>query len=169
MENVYESEIKRIRELTDQGDLQELMRSFDGFNKDYFRFKPDKEKFPCPQNDSVIDEEKSVKWNREEITKLQNAYNEERDRLFNERNRIQAAYKEDLARLMGAEFGLSPEEAQVVWCRAWEDSHSGGIYDVCSRFSELADVAWGLKAIWEKNAAHQNGMPERDESGEIER
>lgn len=37
------------------------------------------------------------------------------------------------------DYGLCREEFDVIWNKAWEDCHSGGLYEVYGRFDSLYD------------------------------
>ena len=63
---------KKMKEIKDINLLEEKCYNF--FNE--YSFKPDREQFPYPKIGEVLDEEKSVKWNREEVYRLREAHDE---------------------------------------------------------------------------------------------
>ena len=92
---------------------------------------------------TVIDEEKSVRWNREEVERIREEYTEEVKRLNRERNK---KYNEVVIRiiaLISKETGLSEEKARLLWSFTYEHHHSYGdtlfqyLEEYCDLYNDL--------------------------------
>lgn len=112
-----------------------------------FSCKPDRSKFPYPKVGTVIDEEKSVRWNREEAEKQRAAYAEEVARLNKEKNEISLLYEEEMVKKLAKEYGMSLQEAKVVYKYSYEKGHSDGVFSVLNEFDWLAEMWRDLKKI----------------------
>lgn len=115
-----------------------------------YHFKPDREEFPYPKVGTVLDEEKSVKWNREEVERLRTAYeNEVKNRqkeFYDNVNALEERAKELLAK----EYGFSKKETDIIWAKANEDGHAYGIVEVYNHFVDLADMYEQLNEAHER-------------------
>jgi len=125
-----------IKKLTD---INVILESWDMFYKN-FSCKPDEKEFPKYNRGDIIDEGKSVKWNREEIERRINARAEEVKRLKTLRNKLYNLYEQTAIKILAKEYKISIKEAGILWRKAYEDSHSFGVTSVYSTFSELADM-----------------------------
>ena len=74
----------------------------------------------------VIDEEKSVRWNREEVERLQNAYSEEVKRLNREKNKAIGDAADRAIKYIANELNISFEKATVLWDFIYERHHAYG-------------------------------------------
>lgn len=93
--------------------------------------------------DHVFDEDKSVKWNREQVEDNNRRYLEEVKRLNTEKNRRRDELHERIYKAIQDEvgYGLSRRKATLLWNRAYEDGHSYGIREVVSNLDELMELA----------------------------
>ena len=75
----------------------------------------------------------------------------DRMEVYNERKdsytRDLAAYRakvrdrrDDLKEDLGTSFDLTASQTEVVFAKAWEDGHSGGVSEVINLFGELVDL-----------------------------
>lgn len=78
-----------------------------------FSCRPDREDFPYPKIGSTLDEEKSVRWNREEVDRLRAVYNDEVKKLQKLHNEINKAYENRMTVLLAKEYKLSKEQASL--------------------------------------------------------
>ena len=74
----------------------------------------------------VIDEEKSVRWNREEVERLNKEYKEEFARLTRERGDAINKCTERAIAQIAEETGLSKEKAEILWNFVYERYHAFG-------------------------------------------
>ena len=94
--------------------------------------------FKCVQTGMVLDEEKSVRWNREEVERLKGVYSAEVKRLTFEKNlAIQAATKRTI-RLLATDLGVSEEKAGVLWDFIYAKHHAfGDMFRYIDEYEEL--------------------------------
>ena len=125
-----------IKKLTD---INVILESWEMFYKN-FSCKPDEKEFPKYNRGDIIDEDKSVKWNREEIERRINVRAEEVKRLQTLRNKLDNLYDKTMKKALAKKYKISVKEAGIIWAKAYEDGHSFGIRCVYDTFSELADM-----------------------------
>lgn len=71
------------------------------------------------------------------------AYNEAMETYRADKDAYNATLRDRQAELvvdLAAEYDLSPDQATVIFRKAWEDGHSGGIGEVIMIFEELLDM-----------------------------
>ena len=89
---------------------------------------------------TVIDEEKSVRWNREEVDRLRLAYDEEVKRLNREKNAAIVAVTDRAVKLIAYEADISEEKARLVWDFVYERGHAyGEMFNMLDDYIELAE------------------------------
>lgn len=138
-----------IKKLTD---INVILESWEMFYKN-FSCKPDEKEFPKYNRGDIIDEDKSVKWNREEIERRINVRAEEVKRLQKLGNKLDNLYEKTIIKALANKYKISVKEAGIIWRKAYEDSHSFGVKYVYDTFVELADMYEELrKAANEKSA-----------------
>ena len=92
---------------------------------------------------TVIDEEKSVRWNREEVERLRNEYDEEAKRLNRIKNEKYNEAVERIINLISKETGLSKEKAGKLWSYAFYKYHADSdslflnLEELCDLYNEL--------------------------------
>lgn len=94
------------------------------------------------KDDTIIDENKSVKWNRDEVQRL----NEEvKQKIVNERHyhnlidkAVASVIKESVNSWYMEEF--TDEAISIIYSKAWEDGHSYGFSEVYSYFRDYMDM-----------------------------
>lgn len=91
----------------------------------------------------IFDEEKSVKWNREQVDRNNTAYIKEVARLNTLRNKERDRIYEEIYTAIRQEVGhnLSRKKAIVIWNLAYEWGHSSGIGEICCYLDELIGLA----------------------------
>lgn len=104
-----------------------------------------KPSFPKPRTGDVIDEDKSVKWNREEVTRLQNAYDEEVKKLNTKKNKCRDDLYKELYKVIRKEVGgITINDAQQIFQYAYSEGHSYGYNEVFIRLDELIPLIRGI-------------------------
>ena len=88
-------------------------------------------------DDHVIDENKSVKWNREEVVRRNEKIKAEKNVALTDQ------FKEDVIEyiLKNYEINNNKEIAISVYKMAWETGHSYGLHDVLQEVIEFAEFA----------------------------
>ena len=116
----------------------------------------DPNKYPTYVIGYVFDENKSVKWNREEVERLNNIAftelkNEEKRRKELQKNIehiiINLIAKELINRELFNDMHIAIIKANKLFSRAWEEKHSYGLYDVCVFADFLVGVVEDF--VWE--------------------
>ena len=88
----------------------------------------------------VIDEEKSVRWNREEVERLRLAYDEEVKRLNCEKNAAIVAVTDRAVKLIAYEADISEEKARLVWDFVYKRGHAyGEMFNMLDDYIGLAE------------------------------
>ena len=96
--------------------------------------------FPKTKVGDVIDEEKSVRWNREEVERLRLAYDEEVKRLNREKNAAIVAITDRAIKLIAYEADISEEKAKLLWDFVYERGHAyGEMFNMLADYIELAE------------------------------
>lgn len=93
--------------------------------------------------DHIFDEDKSVKWNREQVEINNAVYRAEVARLFTEKNKARDDVINMIIEKIQSEVGasLSKQKAKAIWEFAYEERHSYGFYDVHAYLFKLIDLA----------------------------
>lgn len=128
---------KIIVEFHSASELTDKMYDLDAYryNEKYYRESRLKE-------ETILDEEQSVRWNREEVARI----NEEIDeRIKNDRhwhsledNAMTAIIKASANDWYMEEF--SQKTIDTIFAKAWDDGHSYGYNEVYNNFRELMDM-----------------------------
>lgn len=91
-----------------------------------------------PKTGDVVDEDKSVKWNREEVIRLQNSYDEEVKRLNTAKNNRRDELYKELYKVIRSEVGgITIKDAQQIFSYVYNEEHSYGYVEV---FNKLEDI-----------------------------
>ena len=120
-------------------DMNCLIESSDDFTL-HFSCRPNGEIYPYPKINEVIDEDKSVKWNREEVSRLRERFEKRVEELNKYKNKIIVEYEDRLITLLGKNNNISHDESSKIWSYAYLESHSSGVRDVTSTYEEIADL-----------------------------
>lgn len=145
--NEFESLIKTIKK---EKNLNILICSYERFCSS-FSCKPNREEYPYPRYTDVIDEDKSVKWNRGEVDRLRKAFEIRVDELNKWKNMIVNAIEERIVQILGKDNGISPQESNLIWRYSYSEKHSYGIKDVVSFYEEFVDIYGDLLKIRKEN------------------
>ena len=143
-----------IEKLTDVDIILELWNKF----STNFTWHPDEKEFPIYGRDSIIDENKSVKWNREEVSRCRAAREAEEERLWVLFNELDSLYEKTLMKALAKKYEISTEEASIIWTRAYADDHSFGLSDVYDKFDELADMYHKLCKVTKQSHDQNNSI-----------
>ena len=142
MKNKQERKDKKmstIQEIKKMNDVSAVEENYGEFLRT-FSCKPDREKYPYPKLNDVLDEEKSVRWNREEVVRLRAEYEEKVKDMQREKNAFETAYEAQIIKLLAKAYSFTMEESRKIWSYAYGKSHSYGIHNVRMTFEEIADL-----------------------------
>lgn len=120
-------------EITNSVELQNAIK--EGFYDKVEYFQP-----TYIGNNVVLDENESVKWNREEIQRLNEEMKtkaaENQEKRYAERSKM----TEDIIRIYADEYNVSPNKVGVLYNYAYRESHSEGMYLVTQTLEELLEL-----------------------------
>ena len=85
-----------------------------------FSYEPDRNEFPYPKIGTIIDEEKSVKWNREELYRQRTAFEARVEDLNKYKNLIDVNFKEQLNRLLAKDNHITIAESKKLFDFAYD-------------------------------------------------
>lgn len=137
MEGYVVTEESYIRgELARRG-IQDVMKAYDKFLRE-FSCKPDRRQFPLYKPGDVIDEDKSVKWNREQAERAKVAFDDEVKRLNRQKSAVASVYREVVVKLASKDAGVSTKEGAVLW--RYAEMHGDSVYEVKSYFDDYAEM-----------------------------
>lgn len=135
-----------IKEIKKEKELDVLVSSYEEFCLNY-SCKPDREEYPYPKRTDILDEEKSVKWNREEIGRLRKVYESKVVELNKHKNLIINALEDAIVKVLAKENHVSLDESRKIWNYAYAEKHSNGIIFVVYCYNELAGLYADLLEI----------------------
>lgn len=136
-----------IEQLTD---IDTILQSWECFHK-HFNCRPDETEFPKYNPGDAIDEEKSVKWNRKEIKKRNDAWEEEFKRLMTLYDELDCLYEKIAIKTLAKQYGISIEETSILWNVAYGSRHPFGLDDVYNEFCSLVYVYEKLRRAAKDN------------------
>ena len=89
---------------------------------------------------TVIDEEKSVRWNREQVEKSQENYQNEVKRLRKEQNRLYTELKKDVLKYIEEEMEhpVTERQKELIYSTAYEYGHSSS-YEFFNKVDEICE------------------------------
>lgn len=144
-----DAEVKTyIKEINKETDCDKLI-SLSNDIWQHFSCKPDREEYPYPKAGDILDEDKSVKWNREEVARQRQAYLDRVAELNRCKNAISNVFDGRIVILLAKDYGFSKEESRKIWNFAYEQEHSGGTSSVVNAYTDFADVYAELLKIRE--------------------
>ena len=139
-----------LKQINKEKDLEKLVNDYEDFYL-HFSCKPDRDEYPYPKKDTVIDEDKSVKWNREEVERQRLAFEKRVEELNKWKNRLNNQYEHRIITLLGKENAISYDESSLIWSYAYMDGHSNGVRNVMSIYGDLIDLYEDLLKTRENN------------------
>lgn len=127
--DTYEELMKFIRE------KREEISSLYNERQEFFRQNPE-----LPAN-AVLDEEKSVRWNREEVEHRNRSRKAKFASYMTKINRCERDIDQKIRDFVREEYGFSEAVTNIVFNEAYEAGHSGGYEEVISSAREYASFA----------------------------
>lgn len=89
---------------------------------------------------TCIDEERSVRWNREEIERRRKDIDDKIAQTNTKIGACTADINQAIIEYIMQEYHMNEKQAQFLFNSAYEDSHSAGYYAVAERTDELAKL-----------------------------
>lgn len=112
--------------------LYELANEYDNFS-----CKPQLGKYRVG---TVIDEEKSVRWNREEVERRNAAREEEVKALNRQRNLLHTNLVFSIKEYIAKETEVSPDRATKIYNYLYQKYHSYGLVEVINLLDEFLEL-----------------------------
>jgi tetrahydromethanopterin S-methyltransferase subunit G len=90
----------------------------------------------------VFDEDKSVKWNKEQAQKNNDDYDNEVKRLNQEKMKRMDEIYAEIYKTIQEEvgFGISEKKAEKIWGYAYDRGHSAGWYEIIINLEEIEEL-----------------------------
>lgn len=138
--------------IKDNKDLQEVIRSIKAEKnlvtltsayEDFlgnFSCKPDRNEFPYPKEGTIIDEDRSVKWNREEVYRQRAAFETRVEDLNKYKNLISVHFKEQLNRVLAKDNHITIAESKKLFDFAYDTDYTNGIRTVVDTYKDLVKM-----------------------------
>lgn len=116
----------------------EKYKIIDKINNGKYEAKLEYPKGKRHRYDTIIDEDKSVRWNREEIERINKESHEVRKKYRNSIYEGELSFKEDVASYLKND-SLNKAQATEIVKKAWMEDHSEGFLSVLDTAEELAE------------------------------
>lgn len=92
------------------------------------------------KENAVIDEDKSVKWNREEVKRLNAEMKAKVEQNRKDRRDMESKQIDDIIRVYANDSGYTEEQIGKIFNYAYSESHSSGIFEVLQTLDDLVDL-----------------------------
>ena len=99
-----------------------------------------KPKNPKYKVGTIIDEDKSVRWNREEIERLNDIHTEEVKKLNRKKNLLLANIEDAIEKYIIEETKVSKKRAEKIYKYLYEEYHSYGIRECIRHLDDLLEI-----------------------------
>lgn len=87
---------------------------------------------PLLEEGAVLDEEKSVRWNREEVIRKNNSIKGKLAAYSAKINQCDREVNQKIQEYLCSEFGFTEAVARIIFNEAYEDGHHAGFEEVAS-------------------------------------
>lgn len=128
-----------IKSIKAEKNITTLVSAYEDFLYN-FSYEPDRNEFPYPKEGTIIDEEKSVKWNREEVERQRNAYLNKIKEINQSRNLIIVHLRDQLAKVLAKENKLNIDESKKLFTYAFNVDYNNGVRAVVNTYKNLAKM-----------------------------
>ena len=115
---------------------------YDALEEGYYNANAQKPKFERYAENHIFDENMSVKWNREEAVRRNQAYKDALNAYYAIQNEKDKEFQEDLVSAIMNYTGFSYEKAEMIYSKAYDRGHSNGYYEVLNYAEEIADFVY---------------------------
>lgn len=108
---------------------------------------PDPTLFSKYHDNEVIDEDKSVRWNREEVAKRNEAYNAEKTRLMQECDKAWSDVTELYIKYIAQETNMTEAKARIVYSYLYARYHHSSLSTMHDEIEDFIDMVNNLQKI----------------------
>lgn len=88
----------------------------------------------------ITDEDKSVKWNREQVQNNIAEYHNKIDLYHKEGNRLSNLFEQDVINYIKKHYDFKEDAIKFLLGEAWEKGHANGLEDVISELEDLIEL-----------------------------
>ena len=99
------------------------------------------ETYPAYSEGFIFDEEKSVRWNREELQRRAKRREQVLKNYCEKERGLQREASNVIKEFIAQEFGLSPAVNDEIYAMAEENGHSAGFYEILSMANSYGEFA----------------------------
>lgn len=78
----------------------------------------------------ITDEDKSVRWNKEQVDLANINYRKAQDDYNNEENRLESLFRQDIIDCLCNHYHLTNKAAELIFNKGYEDGHADGYLSV---------------------------------------
>ena len=117
--------------------MRELIQMYDD---GVFDVENEAHNIKVPREGHVFDEDKYVKWNREQRELLMEQKKQARRDYYEKSNEAESNLWDQVDRLFAQESRLSKEQIGIIRIKAYADHHSEGFMPVIDEMDELIDL-----------------------------
>lgn len=110
-------------------------------NRDEYRSKVEYPTEKRVSESHVFNEEKSVKWNREEVERYNNAIYEQKMACHNSERAGYEEFTSDITSYLFYAYGFNAAMASKIYSKAYDRGHSSGYNNILEYVDEYADFA----------------------------
>ena len=129
-------------------DTEEIVKDYKETMDSYHKYVTEEtSKYPKYLPNSVIDEDKSVKWNREEIQRRNDVREQKRKDLRILENNIRNVYENAIVESLATEYKISYDEAKLIYDFSYTEHHSYGVSEVVDYCYEYLQLYENLKNV----------------------
>ncbi len=148
-----------VRSIKAEKNLVTLVSAYEDFLGN-FSCKPDRDEFPYPKIGMIIDEDRSVKWNREEFYRQRTAFETRVKDLNKYKNLIDVNFKEQLTRTLAKDNHITIAESKKLFDFAYKTDYTKGIRTVVNTYKDLAKMYKELLEIHDNKKENSILTPE---------
>lgn len=92
------------------------------------------------KEDFVFNEDKSVKWNREEVERVNKSLKEDYEEYKKNVSDAEDAERKTIIKAFSNEYDISESKVEAAYNYAYSESHSSGIYNVTITLESVMDL-----------------------------
>ena len=115
---------------------------YDALEKGYYKSNVQRPKLERYAENHIFDENMSVKWNREEAARRNQAYKDALNAYYAIQNEKDKKFQEDLILAIMNDTNFPRAKAEMIFNKAYDTGHSGGYYEVVNDAAEIADFVY---------------------------
>lgn len=92
------------------------------------------------RSETVIDENKSIKWNREEVERINTERLEAREAYRKSIQDGEEQFQKDVIKMLTEDYPITEKIAGKLFTKAYRDGHSEGLMRVLEEAEDIAEI-----------------------------